>query len=335
MNDTAHRGLLRLRDPDRRAVRALANLLVSEALDTPITRVARPAWIASQLAAALEAATRGDVLAQWLERRLTAAREAWHREPGVLRDLVPSEAADTLRVLLARPYSPDVQIVHRMIDQPIIRGLVRSVLSETVTRFRRRATEWDSGLLGGLGARAAARGRGLMGKNLGGLVDAVREEVDQAVERRVHEFVQAATTEALVKIAAYVSDPAQAPQNGEIRVALLDMVLDLPVRDLAREADKLDPAGAVEVVAAAIRAVVAEPQFVSRAETRVAALLHEAGDGTFGAWLDEVGLRTVWTESTAELLEERLGAVVATPAFEAWWDGLFTDNDPPDASGGT
>lgn len=334
MNDTARRGLLRLRDPDRRAVRELAALLVAEALDTSVAEVARPTWIASQLAASLEAATRGDLLARWIERRLAAEGDRWRGAAEPLREQVPAEVERTLRALLARPYSPDQQMVFRIVDQPAVRSLVKLVLTDTVTRFRRRAVEWDAGFLGGLGARAAARGRGLVGnvsKNLGGLVDAVRGEVDQAVERRVNEFVHAATTEAIALIAGYAADPAHADQIGQIRVALLDLVLDLPMSDLVREAEKLDPAGAIEVVAAALRAVVAERDFVARAEVRIGALLREAGDGTFGAWLDEIGLRAVWSASTVELLEERLGAVVAAPAFEAWWEGLFAEETRGDA----
>jgi hypothetical protein len=42
-----------------------------------------------------------------------------------------------------------------------------------------------------------------------------------------------------------------------------------------------------------------------------------------GAWLDEVGLRDVWADSTAELVAQRLQAVAHTEPFERWWEELF------------
>lgn len=326
MDETARRGLERLRSPE--PVRELAELLVAEALAAPIATVARPRWLATQLAAAMQAATRGDALHQWVSRRISAERERWGAEGRPLRDLVPSEVEGPLRELLTRPYSPDPQLVLRIVDQPAIRALVRVVLTETVSHFRRRMTEWDSGLLGGLGARAAARGRGLLdnvSRNLGGLVDAVRGEVDHVLEGRVNDFVQAATVEAVRTIAEWAADPRHGGQLGEMRIAILDVLLDTPIGQLAAEADKLDPEGAVDVVVAAVRALVARPDFVPLAEARIGALLAEAGDGTLGAWLDEIGLRAVWSASTTDLLAERLEVVVGSPAFAAWWGRLFAD----------
>ncbi|MEQ1500852.1 MAG: hypothetical protein ABMB14_01410 [Myxococcota bacterium] len=305
-------------------------MVVTETTATPLARIASPRWIASQLAAALEAGTRDDLLRQWVDRRIASERERWSHEQRPLRSFIPSEAEKPLRELLGRPYAPDEELVFRIIDQPAIRGLLKLVLTDTVTRFRRRLSEWDAGLLGGIGKRAAARGRGLfgnVGRNLGGmaenLVEAVKEEVDQALDGRVTDFVTGATTEAVRTIARYAADPSHAAQFGDLRLAILDVVLDSPIRDLATEADKLKPETAVDVVVGAIRAAVDRPEFVDQAEERIRKVLDEAGDGTLGAWLADVGLAEVWTETTTELVTDRLRAVVDTEPFEAWWAALF------------
>ena len=62
---------------------------------------------------------------------------------------------------------------------------------------------------------------------------------------------------------------------------------------------------------------------VARLEARIETVLDEAGDGTLGAWLDEVGLREVWTDTTTELVADRLRAVVGSERFESWWLTLF------------
>jgi hypothetical protein len=329
-DDAAQRALNRLRDPSGEALTALARMVVEETTATPFATIASPRWIAGQLATALEAGTRGDMLRGWVDKRIASERERWGAEDRPLRAFVPDEAHEPLRELLGRAYAPDEKLMLRIVDQPAIRGMVRVVLTDTVTRFRRRLSEWDAGLLGGIGKRAAARGRGILGnvgRNLGGmaenLVDVVREEVDGALEGRITDFVTGATTEAVRTIARYSADPAHAGQFGELRLAVLDVVLDTPIRELATEADKLKPETAVDVVVAAVRSAVAQADFVDRAEERVAKVLSEAGDGTLGAWLDEVGLREVWTDTTTELVSDRLRAVVGTEKFEGWWTGLF------------
>lgn len=327
--DAADRALDRLRDPSGDALRALARIVVDEAMATPIRDIARPRWIAGQIATALEAATHGDHVRRFVDKRLEEGRERWRHEARTPRSLVPKEAEAPLRTLLGRPWTPDQQLTFRMLDQPAMRNLVREVLEETLIRFQRRLRALDKGV-GGLGSKVVKRGRGLLGNvagNLGGLaenvVGAVAEELEHAIQDRVREFVASATGEAIRSIARHLADPQYAGAFGELRIAVLDVILDTPISKLAEEADKLRPEELVDVVLGAVRSAVAAEDFVDVTEQRVAKLLEQAGDGTLGAWLDEVGLRDVWNDTTVELLTERLKAVVGTTSFELWWRGLF------------
>ena len=65
--DPAARALARLRDPEGHALHALARLVVEETTATPLRDIASPRWVASQLATALQAATRGDLLRTWVD----------------------------------------------------------------------------------------------------------------------------------------------------------------------------------------------------------------------------------------------------------------------------
>ena len=322
----AARGLAALRADDGAALEALARMVVEQTTATPITDIARPRWIASQLVAATEAATRGDPLRHWVERRLERERDRWSDDERKVGSFLPPEAEDPLRKLLARESSPSEDLVMRIIDQAAFRGLVKSVLTESLGRWRKRMGDVDK-KLGGVGKRAAARSRGLLG-NLGGmaenLVGAVREEVENTFDVRVPDVTTGATHEAMRSIARYIADPQHAPAFAEMRLSILDVLLDTEVRELVAEVDKLGPEEAVSVVMGGLAAAVQGDEVVDRLEERIAAVLEEAGDGTFGAWLDEVELRDVWTETTTELVTERLVAVVETEAFEGWWMALFS-----------
>ena len=334
MAERDDRALQRLQDPDGAALRDLAELVVAEATATPLKAIASPRWIASQLATALEALTHGDTARDWARDTIVKQRQRWADEDRAVRTWFPPEADEPLREMLARPWSPDADLIHQLIDQPAMRSLIREVLTGTLTRFGKRLRSGDS-RIGKFGARAARRGRGLLGKvpgsniagNLGGLaeniVGTVAEEVEHQLDHRVKEHVADATAGVLRTIAQHIADPRHAKAFGDLRVSSLDILLDTPARRLAIEADKLHPEELVDVVLGALRAEAAAEDFVDRTEQRVAAALDSAGDGTLGAWLDEVGLRQVWQDTTTELVAGRLKAVVRTPGFESWWRGLF------------
>lgn len=337
MNKTAARGLARLREPNGARLQELARMVVDETTATPLRDIATPRWIAGQLAAAIEAGVQGDLAKQWVQRRIDAERDRWSTDERPVGELVPEEAIEPLRTLLGKAYAPSEDLVFRIIDQPAIRRLIREVLTSTLTRFRRRLQSVDKGVLGGFGGRAARRGRGLLGEvagnlggvagNLGGvaenLVGAVRDEVEQSLDNRVKDFVGGATADVVRAIARYFANPEHAEAMGELRLAILDVVLATSIEELAAEADKLRPEDIIDVVVAALRSAVAAEDFVDRTEERIARILEETGDGTLGAWLDEVGLRDVWTQTTTELVAARLAAVVHTDAFEAWWGRLL------------
>ncbi len=328
--------LTRLRDPKSDYLQRLARMVVDDATSTPMRDVAAPGWIASQLAATLEAATRTDAVRDFVARRLDEGRERWADEQRTVRTWMVPEVEDPLRTLLSRPWSPSEELTMRVIDQGVFHELLKEVLENSLRRFNNRLRSFDQDKLGGLGKRAKAVGRGLFGNiadNFGGaaetlrgsaqnIVGTVQNELEGVVERRIDEFLGSATGEAMKIVARHVTDPDNADAYSEMRLQILDVLLDTTVAEFMGELDKLHPLEGVDVVVSAMRSMVRDPSFVERTEARIATLLDQAGDGTLGAWLDEVQLRQVWTDTTTELITARLQGVVQTPEFESWWREL-------------
>jgi len=336
MDAKAKRALAKLRDSEGEALNNLARMMVEQTTATPLKDIATPRWIAGQIATALEAGTRGDHARDWVDRRISSERERWGTEDKTLRGFLPEEVDKPLRELLGRPYAPDEDMIFRIIDQPAIRRLIREILTNTLAGFRQNIKNVDDGVLGGTVGRAARRSRGLfagMGRaaevasNIGGvasnLAGAVRDEIESNMDGRVKEFVKQASQEQVRAIARYIANPEHADGFAELRLAILDVVIDTPIKDLAEETDKLHPEQIIDIVVGALRSAVAAEDFVDRTEERITQVLDEAGDGTLGAWLEEVQLLDVWTQTTAELIASRLKAVVATDDFTDWWEQLF------------
>lgn len=334
-DDRIQRALERLRQPDGGAIPELARLVVQQTTATPIRTLATPRWLASQLATALEAATRGDALRTAVQGRLDKGRDTWAADERPLSEVVPDEVVPPLKQLVGRPWTPSERLSARIVRQPAVRDLVGDVLEDAIRRFGRRMRAVDDGVLSGIGTRAAKRGRSL-GKGLlavagvaeaaSGLAKTVSHEFEAALETRVKGFVGEATTLALEQIVTRMSNPDTAQTFADFRVALLDELLDTPIHELVAEAESMGPMDAVEVVRESIRSQLDQDGFVDRAEARIATILDETGDGTLGAWLDEVELREVWTATTSELVAERLRAVVVTDDFAAWWADLFASD---------
>lgn len=325
------RALARLRDPDGDALRELSRLVVLETTRTPLAEIAPPRWLASQLKTVLEATTRGDLLRGFVERRLEAGRSTIDSEKRPARTWWPDEVDGPARKVLQQGWTPGREMTYRILDQPAMRALVADVLTGVLTRFRRRMQRMD-GKLGGLGERAAKRGRGLFGGmagNLGGLasnvVGVVRDELEHGLDDLVKEFVAGATRDVVMNIAGYLSDPQHESAFAELRVGILDVLLDTPVDELAAEFDKVQPLEILDVVTAGFRAAASDPDFVEQTTQRIQTVMDEAGEGTLGDWLEEVELAEVWTETTTDLVAQRLQAVVATDAFEAWWIALHAE----------
>jgi len=329
---SAESALARLRDPSDPSLAALARQIADQIVAVPLADVAPARWIASQITAALEAATRDAAFGDWIVRAIAAERERWGADPRPLRDVIPPDVVPPLREVLGRPWSPSEDLAFRVLDQAAIRTLVRDVLVEMLHRFRQRVGKVDGGLLGGLGKKAVQGGRGLFGglrENLGGVADgfvgAVKEEMEFALDTKVRDFARQATSEVVRLIARDLAQPDRAAAFAESRIAILDVLLDTPRSELAAEADRLEPEDAVASIAAAARAVLTRPDFAPDLEARIATILAEAGTGTLGDWLAEVNLADVWTEATADLLSRHLGRVVATETFSAWWADLHRD----------
>jgi hypothetical protein len=138
------------------------------------------------------------------------------------------------------------------------------------------------------------------------------------------DFLTKATGEALRVVARHVAADAHAESYAEVRTGIFNTVMDIPIKELAAEALDARPMAYVDVVLQGLRGAVAAESFVDDTTRRLQTLMDEVGSGTFGAWLEEVGLRDVWTESTVELLAERLSSTVHTDAFGAWWTELHS-----------
>jgi hypothetical protein len=291
-------------------------------LDTPLSELVPPEWLADRIAEGMLAVSRDHEARDAFVSRVNAQRARLAGQARPLRSWMPQEAHAPLRTLLSRPWSPSEALTLRIINHPALRSLVRDILKSTLTRFTSRIKSLDQGVLGGLGGRAVRRGRGLFGGVADGLVGAVREEMGAAVEGRIVEFLGTATEEAVRGIAAWVSNPDHADALAAMRLSALDVLLDTPLRDLSRETESIEAGELVDLVLDALREAGARDDLRTRLAEVTNLVLEQANHPTLRPLLEEFSILSTWEEAVLEWLSQRVVAIADSDDFATWWEAL-------------
>ena len=302
------------------AADSLAALCVDSMLDTPVGTLLPTALVTSTAKKALvgwlecpTAVSRLNSLVESVANRLAEDRRS-------VKEMVAPDVRVALREMTGRPFSPDRKLVLTIIDRGPMRDLVRQLLLDAVLEFGRRASAPVAGMARGLGSLARMAGERVKKRTggLGTLVGAVSDEVERQLEKRAVEFVDSALAGVFGQIADAVSDPGQAAEAADLRMAFFDGALELTGPQLARELANLDVGGGAEILRGGLTRWLATPAADKELTGFVEPLLARIAERPLNVVLEEVGLLEVTRAVAKEQLAVRIRAIAATPAFAAW-----------------
>ncbi len=292
---------------------AFVDLLLDDLLDRPVSELVEPEWLAARLAEAARSAAADPQVEQWFRDRITDARA---RVPSGKPTLHP-DIQEPLRALLQRPYVPDRRLTGRLLDHATTRLLLRNLFQDLLVSFVKKL---KSPLP--TGARGPLAFGGL--KRLGeGMLGAVGHELEAQVEAKAREFMDAGIGRLVDQLADDLCNPKLTREYGDWRGHWLDVFLSTEISAIAAEVEKLDPDALVATGAALVRGIAGRPELEGQLTAVLRAAMEGAGDRSVRALLG--GLEQHGIDSVRELLVQRGRAVVATPAFEAWWADLHRE----------
>jgi len=317
--------LERLLDPaDGAPTQRLARLVVDDLLGRRLRDLVAPARVAE---IGLE------VAAEWLRSERAEARllEAWQDAVGRVGEeernaagLAPEELRAAVEALVSQHYSIDRELMLLLIDRPPVRELFRDLLTETLTAFGRKLTEGGGGALGALGKLGGGLGRpkgGLLGR-VGDVASAVGGEMERQLERRIPEFVDSGLSQIIVRFVDLVSDPSRAPEQAEIRLAILEGLWGLSGADLASEMQKLDAPATAKLIRGALSAWVARDGAAEQIGNWLEGLLSEFGSLSLGDVLTDLDLIDSFHEHGLGLAHRAALRLFATEDFARWFAHL-------------
>ena len=304
----------------------LASLVVEHELSQPLETL----FPAPLLARALKAALEGWLASDTADRELASALEHLHlhltQEKRTVREAVPPELAKGLAELASRRYSPDRAVVMAVLDRPPVRSLARGLLLNVLIEFSRKvsAPVTENRIakgFSGLARLAAEQAKG-SGGTLGGIASALSDEIERQVEKRARDFTDSALSGIFQQLADALSDPGRASEQAEMRVAILDGILGLPLERLGRELSRADVPGGAAVVRKALSQWLGSRDVTTELEGWLTRAMERDGKRPVREVLGTLGLLETFQKLGRESLRGRLAPVVASEPFARWLEEL-------------
>lgn len=236
---------------DRAAAR-LAGVIVDACLARSPFALVPPQQLAPLLRELALAALRSPGADAMTQALLGSALEAL-RPRAKLRDGLPPEILSLLRELAVRPYVPSRDLIIGALSLRPCQRLTRELMVGTLLDFSRRvrtavATGGASdggkargGVLGRLATEAVRKSTSVMGTLAPNVTSAVTDEFERQLQRRATEFAEGEAAEMVQRLAAVLTDPARAAEHKELKLALLEFVLDRPGSQLVAEIERAQP----------------------------------------------------------------------------------------------
>lgn len=287
----------------------LVDLLIEDVLDRPARELVDPAWLGRQLAASAREASHDPKVEAWFRERVNDARARVPRGPVALTPAIRAP----LRSLAQRSYVPDRELVGQLLDHDTARLLLKNLFHDLLIAFARKLRPPPA-----LAPKAGLPAFKSLQKIGEGVLGAVGAELEQQVETKAREFMDAGVAKLVDRLADHLCNPTLTHEYGAWRLHMLDTILGTDARRLAAEVEKLDPESLVATGAALVRGIAAREELAGELEAVIRTAMDEAGDRTVRALLGGVEAHGIGL--VRDVLIQRARAVVETEAFAHWWD---------------
>lgn len=326
--------LAKLRDdsPDGPAAR-LAALIVDDLLARPLRELLEPSTTVTSARAFVLAWVSSDAAGARVEKAIEDGLTKLARQEEPLSELLPEPVLDGVRSFLRTPHAPDRELLLRVVDREPVRLLIRELLVDALVAFGKklRSPVTENPIargLGGLGrmAKESAKARsGSLGALASGVYGAVSGEVERQLEKRAAEFADSALSGVLQRLVDNLAAPGRGAEQAELRLALLDGILELTGDEVAAEVRRAGPVAVSRRLRKSLAAWAKEPSSSKQLQDALEAALAGELDRPLGELLAELGLKETFVEHALPVARARTAGVVRGAPFAAWLTALVEE----------
>ncbi len=313
-------------DSENGPLAALAELIVDDAFDRPLSDLVDAEQSAELLHKALSAWQQSDqahagIRDQW--DRLVATLQS-QTEP--LGEALPTELRVGIDEWVAQPFAANRELLLALLDRPAFRQLVRELLVDTLVGFGKRLRTPVAGSrlgkgLSGLGRRARSRTGGI-GDLAGDLASAVSDGVERQLESRAAEFADSAISSVIRELTDYLCDDSRADEQAALRQGLLTGLWELTGAQIAGEMERSNIEAGADVLRRSLGAWLDRPESRAELDGWLSTLLAHEDHDSLRELLDSLGLLDTFYELSVEQTRKRLQELVARKTFAQWLSTL-------------
>ena len=329
MEEVASQALARLRENERGERDALSRLIARTIMDTPLTELLDATVLANILHEhILREANTPESLQHLVTHWMTLANASLNADVPLNQQL-PKEVVSAIQGLAQTPMRLDPDFLETILDKPAVRDLLSVVLEDALRRFTQRAKKLEEGVLGGFGGRVARRGRGLrksiLNTKAGGiaenLVHSVADEVEQAFERRIKEFLGGASQRAVRTIVHEMSRKDTEATRVDLQVDIVNSVLDMSPTQLRDAVMQEDTQQALTQMQHHVLRWVEHPETVQQLDTFLRTTFDRLG--TVGNLYPSPMSSAAASQTLMHAIDGGIKKTVESADFEVWWHSLF------------
>lgn len=300
----------RLTNPNKPWAKRLADLLVANALSTPLQKLV-------PLDDALEAVRNGlidyvrsESSLESFSRVVDGQLELLKTYNAPLSELLPPQFVRALRQQALRPWSPGSRSLLKALDHEPVRGLISRIVVQAVVDFS-------------TAGRSSTRKKARQG--LDAVLGSVGQELGDKLQQKAEAFAQKAVSGVLGIVVDELSDPKRAKQQAALRASILSGVLSIEADNLAEELDKLDLSGCADLFRQSLGAWL-ESKEGQRVFTRwLRGLLEPVWSRRFGDVIAQHGLDRVAKRQLPRIVEARVRAFAESDEFRRFVKDVGTD----------
>ena len=295
----------------------LTHIAIDHLLSVPLVSLVNPEVLASQIAINWRQSARSEQSHAWVRANVERIRAATPK--GSLRDHMAPGLAGPLQAAISKPVVPDRALVGRLVEHGAIEDLLRELLVGALQGFAKRLRPAVPG-----SDRAVGRLRSLK-RVSEGMLGGLGAEIERQAEQKAKDFVDSILSSVVAQAADDLCDPAKAEDYGRFRAHLLDQLLDTPLEDLKREADKLDTDTVVNTVVEMAGAIAESDQLEGQISGMITVGLEAIGDQSAGQLLEDAGIADAWRDEVEQQINLIARDFIKTAPFRAWLDGILTE----------
>lgn len=305
----------------------LAALVVEHELSQSLETLLPPPLLARALKSALEGWLASSTADRELADALDHLQNQLVQDKRTVREALPPPLTQGLKEMAQRPYSPDRQMVLAVLDRPPVRALARGLLFNVLIEFSRKvsAPVTENRIakgFSGLAKLAAEQAKNASGA-IGGIASALSDEIERQVEKRARDFADSALSGVIQQTADALTDPSRASEQAEMRGAILEGILGLPLSRIGRELTHVDVPGGVAVSRKSLAQWLGSANATAELEGWITRVLERDGKRPVRDLLGAFGLLDAFQSLGRESLRGRLAPVVASEPFARWLEELL------------